>query len=150
MHQNKFIALLRWFRQILSATAVLTALPAAKKSSHISCILHLLVFTIMMAPGVTPSFAQHGATVPWVTYEAEDMTNTGTVMGPKYEPNVVEAESSGRRCVKLSATGQYMQFTAKAAANSMVVRYSVPDTANGVGADYTLSLYINKAFAGKV
>ena len=121
-----------------------------KKTSLISCILHLLVFSIMMAPGVTPSFAQHGATVPWVTYEAEDMTNTGTVMGPKYEPNVVETESSGRRCVKLSATGQYMQFTAKAAANSMVVRYSVPDTANGVGADYTLSLYINKAFAGKL
>ena len=113
-------------------------------------MLHLLVFTSMMAPGVTPSFAQHGATVPWVTYEAEDMTNTGTVMGPKYEPNVVEAESSGRRCVKLSATGQYMQFAAKAAANSMVVRYSVPDTANGVGADYTLSLYINQAFAGKL
>ena len=104
----------------------------------------------MMALGVTPTFAQNGATVPWVTYEAEDMTNTGTVMGPKFEPNVVEAESSGRRCVKLSATGQYMQFTAKAAANSMVVRYSVPDTANGVGADYTLSLYINKAFAGKL
>ncbi len=91
-----------------------------------------------------------GATVPWTTYEAENMTNTGTILGPSYAGNNVASESSGRQCVQLNATGQYVQFTAQSNANAVVVRYSVPDTANGVGADYTLSLYTNGVFAAKL
>ena len=91
-----------------------------------------------------------GATVPWITYEAENMTNTGTVLGPSYAGNNVASESSGRQCVQLNATGQYMQFTAQSNANAIVVRYSVPDTANGVGTNYTLSLYTNGVFAAKL
>lgn len=94
--------------------------------------------------------AQSGATVPWTTYEAENMVTTGTVLGPQYGPNIVASESSGRKCVQLNATGQYVQFTNQAAANSLVVRYSVPDTVGGGGADYTLSLYTNNVFAGKL
>ena len=91
-----------------------------------------------------------GATAPWTTYEAENMTSTGTLLGPQYAPNVVAAESSGRQCVQLKATGQYVQFTAQAPANALVVRYSVPDSADGVGTDATLSLYKNGAFVGKL
>ena len=39
---------------------------------------------------------------------------------------------------------------AQAAANSIVVRYSVPDTANGAGTNYTISLYTNSVFAEKL
>jgi len=88
-----------------------------------------------------------GANVPWTTYEAEDMANNGSVWGPQYAPNVVASESSGRKCVVLSATGQYVEFAAQAAANAIVVRYSLPDTTNGSGMDSTLSLYTNGAFA---
>ncbi|HTS18531.1 MAG TPA: glycosyl hydrolase family 28-related protein [Verrucomicrobiae bacterium] len=91
-----------------------------------------------------------GATVPWITYEAENMTNNGTVLGPSYSPNTVAAESSGRQCVQLGATGQFLQFTAQTNANAIVVRYSVPDTANGIGTNYTLSLYTNGTFAAKL
>jgi hypothetical protein len=92
---------------------------------------------------VVSSPSTSGASVPWITYEAENMTNTGTVLGPTYAPNLVSSEASGRECVQLNATGQYVQFTAISNANAIVVRYSVPDTTNGVGADYTLSLYTN-------
>src|SRR5258706_15759037 len=86
------------------------------------------------------------------------MTNNSTILGPPPRAvdknvtitNTVEAESSGRQCVKLSATGKYVEFTAQAAANTLVVRYSVPDTADGTGADYTLSLYLNGAFVRKI
>jgi hypothetical protein len=91
-----------------------------------------------------------GATVPWTTYEAEAMTTTGTILGPQYGPNVVASESSGRQCVSLTSTGQYVQFTAQAAANSLIVRYSVPDTANGTGTNYTISLYQNGTFVEKL
>jgi len=91
-----------------------------------------------------------GATVPWTTYEAENMTNNGTILGPTYGPNIVSSEASGRQCVQLSATGQFVQFTAQTNATAIVVRYSVPDTANGVGTNYTLSLYTNGIFAAEL
>jgi hypothetical protein len=91
--------------------------------------------------------ASPGASVPWTTYEAEDMTNTGLILGPQYGPNVVASESSGRRCVMLDETGQYVEFAAQAAANAIVVRYSLPDTTNGLGMDSTISLYTNGTFA---
>ena len=92
-----------------------------------------------------------GANVPWTTYEAENMViNGGTILGPEYLPNLVTSESSGRRCVQLSAAGQYVELAAQAAANALVVRYSVPDSPDGVGADYTLSLYKNGSFVQKL
>src|SRR5882724_426516 len=96
------------------------------------------------------ALALGGATVPWTTYEAENMTNTGTILGPLYGGNNVASESSGRRCVQLSTNGAFVQFTAQTNANAIVVRYSVPDTANGVGTNYTLSLYTNGVFAAKL
>src|SRR6266404_2228035 len=97
------------------------------------------IFTLVIS--LNSALAFSGATVPWTTYEAENMTNTGTILGPSYAGNNVASESSGRQCVRLSANGQYVQFTAVSNANSIVVRYSVPDTADGVGADYTIGLY---------
>jgi len=91
------------------------------------------------------SFAQEkpGATIPWKTYEAEAMHTNGTVMGPFYGPYRVETESSGQKCVKLSAAGQFVEFTSLANANSMVIRYSLPDNQEGTGMNATLSIYIN-------
>jgi hypothetical protein len=102
------------------------------------------VIAFAMLAGATTGFAQRGAIVPWTTYEAENMTiNGGTVLGPGYVPTLVQSESSGRECVELNGTNQYIQFTAQAAANAIVVRYSVPDTTNGTGTNYTLSLFQN-------
>lgn len=98
--------------------------------------------TNVISSNSTSSFTG-GANVPWITYEAENMTNTGTILGPSYAGNNVASESSGRQCVQLSTNGAYVQFVALSNANAIVVRYSVPDTANGVGTNYTLSLYTN-------
>ncbi len=115
---------------------------------------YLNAMGIQVVPAVissnSASSSSRGATVPWITYEAENMTNTGTILGPSYAGNNVASESSGRQCVQLSATNQYVQFTAQSNANAIVVRYSVPDTANGVGTNYTLSLYQNGVFVGKL
>jgi hypothetical protein len=91
-----------------------------------------------------------GAAVPWTSYEAEDMVTTGTLVGPQYAPHLVASEASGRKCVRLIAVGNYMQFTAASSANAIVVRYSVPDTSDGSGTNYTLSLYTNGSFATKL
>jgi len=92
-----------------------------------------------------------GATVPYVEYEAEDGATNGTVLGPSRavdDPDVfnsIAGESSGRRAVKLAGTGQYVRFTATSAANSVVVRYVIPDAPDGAGLQATLGLYVNGA-----
>ncbi len=93
--------------------------------------------------GSSPVRAGIGADIPWTTYEAEDMRTTGTVLGPRYAPNLVETESSGQKCVKLVDAGQYVEFTVQTPANAMVVRYSLPDSPDGGGINSTLSLYQN-------
>src|SRR5436190_21336774 len=106
------------------------------------CVLCRWLAAVLLAGMVAwgRAHASIGAAVPWTTYEAENMTNTGTVLGPEYSPSFVAGESSGRKCVQLTATGQYVQFAAQAAANALVVRYSIPDPADGKGMDATLSL----------
>lgn len=84
-----------------------------------------------------------GAAIPWTTYEAEQMRTTGTILGPAYGPYRVETESSGQRCVKLSRKSQYIEFEAKAGANSMVIRFSLPDDREGKGTSSTLGIYQN-------
>jgi len=84
-----------------------------------------------------------GADIPWTTYEAEKMKTTGTVLGPQYGPFLVETESSGQQCVKLTAKGQYAEFKATAAANSIVIRFSLPDSEKGEGTRTSLGIYVN-------
>jgi hypothetical protein len=93
--------------------------------------------------------ASRGATLPYQEYEAESADTNGTVLGPSRvvnDPNVensIAGESSGRSAVRLGATGQYVRFTSRCAANSVVLRYVIPDSADGAGTTATLGLYVN-------
>ncbi|WNG30342.1 carbohydrate-binding protein [Cystobacter fuscus] len=89
------------------------------------------------------ALAARGATLPYQELEAEAGTTNATVLNPNRTPGTVEAESSGRRAVKLTQTGHYVQWSAPQAANSLVVRYGMPDAAAGGGINATLSLYVN-------
>ncbi|MGW6524768.1 CARDB domain-containing protein [Streptomyces sp. NPDC054962] len=95
-----------------------------------------------------------GAAVPYTEYEAEDGRYTGTLLTADAQRTFghtnFATESSGRRSVRLTSTGQYVEFTSTNAANSLVVRNSVPDSASGGGADATVSLYADGAFVQKL
>jgi Alpha-1,3-glucanase catalytic domain D1/Alpha-1,3-glucanase catalytic domain D2 len=120
-----------------------------------------LLAIILMFPG-TPFCslqASPGAGMPWTTYEAENMTiYGGTVIGPPTPAaninvvvlNTIQMEASGGQAVELTDTDQYVEFTALSNANAIVVRYCVPDTANGTGTNSTISLYVNTNFVQKL
>ncbi|MDR6979130.1 hypothetical protein J2X68_005864 [Streptomyces sp. 3330] len=95
-----------------------------------------------------------GAAVPYTEYEAEDGRYTGTLLTADAQRTFghtnFATESSGRKSVRLTSTGQYVEFTSVNAANSLVVRNSVPDSASGGGADATVSLYADGAFVQKL
>ncbi len=81
--------------------------------------------------------------IPWIEYEAELGSTNSTVIGPSRKYFCQEAEASGRKAVKLCATGNYVEIKSTAIANSIVIRYCIPDAAEGGGINATLSLYIN-------
>jgi hypothetical protein len=97
-----------------------------------------------------PERAVVGADRAWTTYQAADMKTTGTVLGPKYAPFLVETESSHQKCVKLSVAGEYVEFTVRSAANAMVVRYCLPDSQEGDGLNSTITLFQNTKLVRKV
>jgi hypothetical protein len=84
-----------------------------------------------------------GATVTFVEYEAEAGETNGTLVGPTRTMTEVAAEASARRAVRLDQTGEYVQFTNQSASNSIVVRYSIPDSADGTGIWATLGVYVD-------
>ncbi|MBV9791648.1 MAG: hypothetical protein JOZ51_25855 [Chloroflexi bacterium] len=91
-----------------------------------------------------------GATVPWIEYEAESgSTNAGQIPTSRIFGQIA-TEASGRRAVQLSSAGHYVEFTASQAANSIVVRYVIPDAPKGGGIDATLSLYVDGTFRQKL
>jgi hypothetical protein len=105
---------------------------------------------VAVMPTASEPASSRGANVPWIEYEAEAGETTGEILKPDRTFGTFSAESSGRSAVKLSAVEQYVQFISQQQANSVVVRYIIPDSADGAGLDATLSLYINGTFRQKL
>lgn len=93
-------------------------------------------------------FVGRGANMPYDMYEAEDGTTGGgaTVLGPNRTVGDPAGEASGRKAVRLDATGEYVEFTTRATTNTLVTRFSLPDAPGGGGIDSTLNLYIDGTF----
>ena len=87
---------------------------------------------------------------PWETYQAEDMRIEAEVRGPSRVPGTPEAEAVGRRMVRLERTGDYVEFSSRKPANTILLRHSIPDAGDGGGRRGTVSLYVNGAFRQKV
>ncbi|MFE5793100.1 carbohydrate-binding protein [Streptomyces sp. NPDC056503] len=82
-----------------------------------------------------------GATLPFTTYEAEAGTVKGSTVGPDRTYLTLASEASGRKAVKLTQTGDYVEVTLTKPANAVNLRYSLPDSSDGKGIDATLSAY---------
>ncbi|HEU5469095.1 MAG TPA: discoidin domain-containing protein [Actinophytocola sp.] len=93
-------------------------------------------------------FVGRGANMPYDMYEAEDGVTGGgaTVIGPNRTVGDLAGEASGRRAVTLNSTGSFVEFTTRASTNTLVTRFSIPDSAGGGGINSTLNIYVNGSF----
>ena len=91
----------------------------------------------------SPLMVEPGATVPWTRYEAEDARSPATPAPPSRTYLTPEAEAAGRQLVRLEKAGDYVEFDVIRPANGLVVRYGLPDGAEGQGIQAKLHLYIN-------
>jgi hypothetical protein len=102
---------------------------------------NIAVNYVSVVGGLAP--AERGASAPYTEYRAATAQTNGTVLPASTTYPSVQAESTGRQAVQLTATGQYVQFTLTRPANAVVVRYSIPANADGSTATAPLSLYAN-------
>ncbi|WP_217555353.1 glycosyl hydrolase family 28-related protein [Streptomyces sp. GbtcB6] len=102
-----------------------------------------------------PAAATAGATTPFVTVEAETGTLGGGAAVRSLKPGAavpsvatLETEASGNSLVELKGTSNSVTLknSSGKAANSLVVRASIPDSATGGGIDATLDLYVNGTY----
>ncbi|MFD4526153.1 discoidin domain-containing protein [Streptomyces sp. NPDC058470] len=93
-------------------------------------------------------FVGRGASMPFDNYEAEDGTVGGgaQTVGPNRTVGDIAGEASGRKAVTLNNTGNYVEWTTKASTNTLVTRFSIPDSASGGGTNSTLNVYVNGTF----
>ena len=86
-------------------------------------------------------------TMPYDEIQAENAAHNGTVIDARNNrtyPGLAN-EAIERRAVTLDAVGEYVEFTVPRSANSIVVRYAIPDSASGTGLTAPIGLYINGA-----
>ncbi len=93
-------------------------------------------------PKAAPN-ASRGATLPYIEYKAVDGTTNAAITPEDRTYRTIASEAFGRKAVKLAFAGDYVQITLTAPANSLVIRYCIPDAENGGGITAPLSLYIN-------
>ncbi len=121
-----------------SLSAALLALPTTYANAAVA--------NAAPAPAGVPSFglpsAPVGATTPFTEYQAEQGKTNGEVIGPDWAYGTLSAEAVERKAVQLQGVGRYVEFTLVKAANSVDVRYSIPDSADGAGIDSTLGVVV--------
>jgi len=83
--------------------------------------------------------------MPYVEVQAEDAATNGVLIDNTTNRTYpgIGVEAIGRRAVRLEGQGKYVEFTVPQSANSIVMRYAIPDSADGSGLNATISLYIN-------
>ena len=84
-------------------------------------------------PPPRPPPAASARRCPTSRSEAENAATNGAVIGPSADYNTLAGEASYRKAVTLTGQGKYVEFTTPAATNSIVFRYSIPDTAQRLG-----------------
>ncbi|HLA69956.1 MAG TPA: choice-of-anchor D domain-containing protein, partial [Steroidobacteraceae bacterium] len=108
----------------------------------------ILAVTLLGAQGAVAATGGSGASLPYSEVQAENAATNGTVLPVTYTYNTLGGEASGRRAVTLTAPGQFVEFTLPSAANSIVVRFSIPDSGNGAVYTAPLALFTGSSPGG--
>jgi hypothetical protein len=105
---------------------------------------------VVIIPTTSNPAGSRGADVPWFEYEAELGKTNGDVLATDRTFGTIASESSGRSAVVLDQVEEYVQFQIAESANSIVVRFVIPDSEDGTGIQSTISLYVDNVFRQKL
>ncbi len=108
--------------------------------------------------GVSPLSANgRGASMPYTRYRAADATVATTGGGAtlksssNFDKMNLATQASGQAYVELSTSGAYVQFrVAQSNAAGVTMRFTLPDTSDGMGQSGSVDCYVNGTKVGTI
>ncbi|WNS45355.1 discoidin domain-containing protein [Paenibacillus sp. MMS20-IR301] len=93
-------------------------------------------------------YALRGASVPYSRYDTEDATRGGAAAlrtAPDFDQALTASEASGQSYIALPSNGAYAQWTVRAGQGGagVTMRFTMPDSADGMGLTGALDVYVN-------
>ncbi|MGN7453588.1 CARDB domain-containing protein [Paenibacillus pasadenensis] len=93
-------------------------------------------------------YSARGASVPYTRYDTEDATRGGgaaLMTAPTFNQALTASEASGQAYISLPSSGSYAQWTVRPneGGAGVTMRYTMPDSADGMGLSGSLDLYVN-------
>lgn len=118
----------------------------------------LIAASVFPVAAEVPALTDAGARLPFVTHETESAANRLSGVGARIIRMAVQParvptpaqEASGRAFAELTETGDELEITVTAPADSLVIRHSIPDVPGGGGGNETLSLLVNGSLRQKL
>jgi len=95
---------------------------------------------------ITVSSGNRGAVMPYTRYEAENGSIGGGAVlrsDPTFDYSQTAAEASNQECVALPSNGSYVQWTISNGGSGIDMRFTMPDTSDGMGMNGSLDCYVN-------
>nr|5ZRU_A Chain A, Alpha-1,3-glucanase [Niallia circulans]5ZRU_C Chain C, Alpha-1,3-glucanase [Niallia circulans] len=93
-------------------------------------------------------YAQRGASMPYTRYDTDDAARGGGATlqsAPNFDQALTASEASGQRYIALPSNGSYAQWTIRPGegGDGVTMRFTMPDSANGMGLNGSLDVYVN-------
>lgn len=87
-----------------------------------------------------------GATLPYTRYESEDAQIGGGAAlrtAPDFNYALIASEASNQAYVALPSNGSYVEWTINQGGAGVDMRFTIPDTSDGMGLSGSLDCYVN-------
>lgn len=98
-------------------------------------------------PAANEDITTIGADMPYVRYDSREAKLGGGAelkTATNWELEEIASQASNQSYVNLPGDGAYAEWTVNTSGNGVVMRFTMPDTANGMGQDGTLDVYVNQ------
>lgn len=95
---------------------------------------------------MTVSSGGRGATMPYGRYESEDGSIGGGAVlrtAPDFNYALTASEASDQKYVELPSSGSYVQWTIGQGGAGVNMRFTMPDSSDGMGLNGSLDCYVN-------
>ncbi|ROR27288.1 subtilase family serine protease [Mobilisporobacter senegalensis] len=92
------------------------------------------------------SSGNRGATMPYARYESEDASIGGGAIlreAPDFNYALTASEASNQKYVALPANGSYVEWTIDKGGAGVNMRFTMPDSSDGMGRNGSLDCYVN-------
>ncbi|MBQ9887313.1 MAG: right-handed parallel beta-helix repeat-containing protein [Lachnospiraceae bacterium] len=97
-------------------------------------------------PGPDSDLSSIGATMPYIRYES-DIADLGggavIASSANFAKNNIASQASNQSYIRLPQAGSYAEWTVVEDANGVTMRFTMPDSADGMGLKGSLDVYVN-------